>query len=212
MRDLPNEAGACPTAPGILVIGLGNYLLRDEGVGVHAVGAFQKDCPDGVCAVDAGTAVLRVENLLRSARLVIAFDAMQAGGPPGSVYAAGASGAAAGQFHVSLHEFGLLEALKAVPDNPPETLILGVEPGTIDYGCELSPAVQAAIPRVLAFALAAIGYWRSAAAGGKNPQPGSLLAWLGQRPGTCRVRTETGGETRNSGTFISNGPHNARKA
>ncbi len=190
MTDNKKEIGEGVPAPEILVLGLGNYLLRDEGVGVHAVRAFQQYCPEGVLAVDVGTAVLRVENLLHSARLVIALDALQAGGSPGSIYAADASGVTSGGLRSSLHEYGLLEALRAVRDNPPEMLILGVEPEVIDCGCELSARVQAAIPRMIDSTLAAIGYWRSAAVEGKTPRPGSLLEWLGQRPGVCQTQTK----------------------
>lgn len=148
-------------APEILVLGLGNFLLRDEGAGVHAVRAFQACCPQGVLAVDAGTAVLRVENLLESAALIIAFDALQAGCAPGTVYATDATGVLDGGVRHSLHEYGLLQALKAARNSPVETLILGVEPEVIDYGCELSAPVRAAIPKMVNLALAAIGRWHS---------------------------------------------------
>lgn len=143
-------------APEILVLGLGNLLLRDEGAGVHAVRAFQACCPRGVTAVDAGTAVLRVENLLASAAFIIAFDALQAGSAPGTVYASDASGVLDAGVRHSLHEYGLLQALQAARKNPVETLILGVEPEVVDYGCDLSAPVQAAIPKLVALALAAI--------------------------------------------------------
>ena len=148
-------------APEILVLGLGNLLLRDEGAGVHAVRAFQTCCPAGVLAVDAGTAVLRVENLLQSAALIIAFDALQAGSAPGTVYASDASGILDAGVRHSLHEYGLLQALQAARNNSVETLILGVEPEVIDYGCDLSAPVQAAIPKMVDLALAAIARWHA---------------------------------------------------
>lgn len=202
MRDNANEASAGACAPEILILGLGNYLLRDEGVGVHAIRAVAGNRPEGVLAVEVGTAVLRAEDLLRSAQLVIAFDAVQAGGPPGSLYAANAMGMTSGGLRGSLHEYGLLEALMMMPGNPPETLILGVEPEVIDCGCELSAPVQAAIPRMVDLALAAVGFWRSASVDGNRPCPGSLLEWLGTHPGVRHIRAEEAERTQDSKPVI----------
>ena len=51
---------------------------------------------------------------------------------------------------VTLHELGIVGVLKLMPESVrPQVTIVGVEPGTIDYGMELSPSVQASVPRVI---------------------------------------------------------------
>ena len=71
----------------ILIVGLGNVLLKDDGVGVHAVRELQKNPPDRLCVADVGTAVLHAVHLLEWAEKVIAIDAVKAGGAPGTIYA-----------------------------------------------------------------------------------------------------------------------------
>ena len=70
----------------VLIAGLGNLLLRDDGVGVHAVRSMGNDLPPGVLAVEVGTAVLDALHLFEEAEMVIAIDAMKAGGAPGTIY------------------------------------------------------------------------------------------------------------------------------
>ncbi len=147
----------------IVVLGVGNLLLGDEGAGVHALKAFEAVCPDKVLAIDAGTAIARTEWLLQRARLIIAFDAMETGGEPGSMYVVDARQLACAGVRDSLHEYGLPEALQSLESEPP-VLVLGVEPENIAVRCELSAAVAGAIPKMVDAALAAIDFWR------KRPQ------------------------------------------
>jgi len=134
----------------VLIAGLGNLLLRDDGVGVHAIRSMGNDLPPGVLAVEVGTAVLDALHLFEEAEMVIAIDAMKAGGVPGTIYSFQLSDVAAPEVPASLHEFSLLSAL-GLMEGPsrPEIAILGVEPEVIDYGMELSAAVQAALPRLV---------------------------------------------------------------
>ena len=75
--------------PRILIAGLGNYLLMDDGVGVHAILEMQQAPPPGAVVAEVGTAVLSALHLLEWADKILAIDAMQAGGAPGTVYAFG---------------------------------------------------------------------------------------------------------------------------
>ncbi len=133
--------------PRILIAGLGNLLLMDDGVGVHAVMELQKSLPDGVLVAEVGTAVLSALHLIEWADKILAIDAMQAGGDPGTIYAFGTDDVDRGGIQTSLHELNLLAALNFLKNKAkPEIVILGVEPGKIDYGLELTPAVAAALP------------------------------------------------------------------
>lgn len=144
----------------ILVAGLGNLLLQDDGAGVHAVRLLEQDPPPGICLAEVGTAVVDALHLLEWAGYVLAVDALQAGGAPGTVYRCASGDVADEGLPASLHELGLLSVLRMLaPEAAPEVAILGVEPQVIDYGLELSPAVQAALPTVEAAVRSIVDGW-----------------------------------------------------
>jgi hydrogenase maturation protease len=147
--------------PRILVAGLGNYLLRDDGIGVHAVKALQQSPLPGVIVAEVGTAVLSALHLFEWAEKILAIDAMQAGGTPGTIYAFGVEDAAGPGLQASLHELNLLAALRFLPRQAkPEILVVGIEPETIDYGLDLSPAVAAALPELTRDVRKIVSDWR----------------------------------------------------
>ncbi len=159
-----------PGAGRILVAGLGNLLLRDDGVGVHAVRALQQSPPPGAIAVEVGTAVLDAVPLLERVEKVLAIDAMEAGGAPGAIYRCGVSDVAGQRERASLHEVSLLSVLQFIPaDRRPEISILAIEPGIIDYGLELSPGVEAALPRVIELVKHIVRQWTA------EPTPARVL-------------------------------------
>lgn len=148
--------------PRILVAGLGNVLLMDDGVGVHVVDALRQDAPPGVCVVEIGTAVLDALHLLEWADKVLAVDAMQTGAAPGTIYRFGERDIAGGGVPVSLHELGIKAALRLLPDPPQaEIVFIGVEPQRIDYGLDLTPAVQAALPSVVGLVKQIVADWQT---------------------------------------------------
>ena len=161
--------------PRILIAGLGNVLLRDDGVGVHAVRELQEAHPRGVLAVEVGAAVLDALHLFQWADRILAVDAMRAGGPPGTIYSFRVEDVKEDGPQASLHELSLLAAFRFLPDGRrPGVMILGVEPAIIDYGLDLSPAVQAALPGLVQAAKDLIARWRgesirSESAGDRNP-------------------------------------------
>jgi len=134
----------------ILIAGLGNLLLRDDGVGVHVVQALQRtSLPKGVLAVEVGTAPLDALHLLEWADEVHAIDAVEAGGPPGSLYRLDLNEAEE-EGRVSLHELGLRSACRLLPpERRPPVTVWGVEPERIDFGLELSPSVQQSVPELV---------------------------------------------------------------
>lgn len=175
----------------LLIAGLGNVLLTDDGVGVHAVRELQRRPPAGAMVVEIGTAVLHGLSFVETARRVLLIDAMQGGRPPGTIYlsemgrrSADAEGPAqpftgqAAPAH-SLHSLSLLEAMRVLlPDRPlPPVTVIGVEPAALNYGLSLTPAVAAVLPRIVALARRIVLGWRAgtapAAAAG---QTGRLLS------------------------------------
>ncbi len=160
-RKTKNEKCSTPREPRILIAGLGNLLLMDDGVGVHAVLELQKNPPEGAVVAEVGTAVLNALDLLEWADKVLAIDAMQAGGEPGTVYAFGTEDVEKGGIKASLHELNLISALSFLKRKAkPEIVIFGVEPDRIDYGLELTPAVAAALPELTAAARKQVQRWR----------------------------------------------------
>jgi len=149
--------------PRILIAGLGNLLLKDDGVGVHAATALQPDSAPDLCVVEVGTAVLDALHLFEWTDRILAIDAMQAGGAPGTIYSFGLDDVAE-EAPVSLHELGLVAAFRFIPEKArPEIRILGVEPEIIDYGLELSPTVEAVLPRLVRAARDIVAEWRNPA-------------------------------------------------
>ncbi len=160
--DLQSKWTASKPRPArILIAGLGNSLLTDDGVGVHAVRAVQAARLPGVIAADIGVAVLDALHLFEWAEKVIAVDAMQAGGAPGTVYRFGLDDLAEDEVAVSLHQVSLRAALRFAPAARPAITIIGVEPLTIEYGLDLSPPVAAALPQVVAVVGQIVAGWRA---------------------------------------------------
>ena len=144
----------------ILIAGLGNLLLRDDGVGVHAVRALRSQVRPTVVVAEIGTAILRALHLLEEADKILVIDAMQAGGPPGTIYTGRVEDLEDASASVSMHQLGLTSAFRFLDHHRnPEILVIGVEPECIEYSMDLSPTVAAALPRVVAEARAVITRW-----------------------------------------------------
>jgi hydrogenase maturation protease len=136
-----------------VIVGIGNCLLTDDGVGVHAVRCLAKDPPPRTIVVDAGTDFLSVIPFLEQSRRVLAIDAMDVGGPPGTIYRCHGANLAAPVGPHSLHELGLQAMLEFLdPSRRPSIHVLGIQPASLDYGLALSPGVAAVLPAVVAAA------------------------------------------------------------
>lgn len=139
----------------VLVVGLGNELLTDDGVGVHAARRLKEVLGERALVVEVGTAVLNALHLLDAAERIVAIDAMQAGGAPGTVYLIAPEDVAADAQQLSIHQLNLIGALRFLPEGKraKRIRIIGVEPERIEFGMELSATVSAALPQVEAAVL-----------------------------------------------------------
>jgi len=136
------------------VIGLGNTLLGDDGVGVHVVNELQKmQLPLGVEVLDGGSCGLGLLSLMEGAEQVIIVDALACGQKPGSLVKL-----APRQLKLQVrekapspHYLSLLQTLELadVLGYRQRVLIIGVAPKNLGPGTRLSPQVQAAIPQVI---------------------------------------------------------------
>jgi len=142
-----------------LVVGLGNPLLGDEGVGVRVVEELKElQLPDGVEAVEGGTAGLGLLSLMEGYQRVIIVDAADMGHPPGRVIRFTPSEVRfkTTEAPLSLHQIGLGEVLalaEALDAAPAEVVIIGVQPGRIEGGVGLSPEVEGTIPQAIRMVL-----------------------------------------------------------
>lgn len=134
----------------IIVLGIGNILLRDEGVGVKVVERLSEryDFPENVELVDGGTQGLWLMATLQKAKRLIVVDAVKGGGEPGDLYRLERKDLRKGlRIKASAHDSDLMEALNLLEltENAPETVVvIGVEPENIEpFGLELTPRVEA---------------------------------------------------------------------
>jgi len=155
-----------PDGP-LLVLGIGNVLLRDEGVGVHVVRELEclaergaVPLPAGTALVDGGTRGLDLLPLITDARAVVIVDAVDLGlaagavdvvcgdalvgdVPSGAAVLGACDGAAsAGPNGVR----GLLDLARLMGTPPATVSLVGVQPGEIAVGTDLTEVVQLALP------------------------------------------------------------------
>jgi hydrogenase maturation protease len=157
----PNEGNESEKPPRIVVIGVGNLLLRDEGIGIHVVQALQEmDLPPDIRLIDGGTSPDLIA-CTRAGDKMIIVDAARAGGEPGSIYRFLPGDLAAERPALaSAHEMGVVENLGLMSltgNQPVETVIIGVEPAEIDWGTELSAGLRLRVPDIVRVVLKEIG-------------------------------------------------------
>jgi hydrogenase maturation protease len=149
----------------ILVLGLGNTLLRDEGVGVRVVERLQElyRFPENVQVVDGGTMGLDLMAYVEAADRLLVLDAVNTGGEAGTLaHLVGEQVPAFLSLKVSPHQMGLSDLLAAAQLRdiyPDEVVLWGVQPGAIEVGLDLSPAVAARVDALVDRALAELHRW-----------------------------------------------------
>jgi len=140
------------------VVGVGNLLLSDEGVGVHVVKQLMgMALPPGVEVIDGGVSGLGLMGTLIGADRLIVIDAVRAGEAPGSIYRFGIEDLTKypERYKMSVHEIGIVEVLhlSRLLDRTPKTTIIGVEPKSLEMGMDLSPEIHARVPRIIELVL-----------------------------------------------------------
>jgi len=152
-QEFPENEPENKSPPRVVIIGVGNLLLKDEGIGIHAVKALQEiNLPEDVKIIDGGTAPDLIAYTKAGDKLII-IDAAKAGGKPGTIYRFRPQDLAAENGNlVSAHELGVEQNLKLMTlmrNEPSEIVIIGVEPKEIGWGTELSPELQPVIPEIV---------------------------------------------------------------
>jgi hydrogenase maturation protease len=149
------------TLPRIVVIGVGNLLMKDEGIGIHALEALQEiDLPPDVKLIDGGTSPDLIAYTQAGDKLII-IDAAKAGDEPGAIYRFRPEDLAVEKGTLtSSHELGVVQNLSLMSllgTKPSEIIIIGIEPAVIDAGLELSPLLQRKLPDIVKVVLKEIG-------------------------------------------------------
>jgi hydrogenase maturation protease len=130
-----------------LILGVGNLLLTDEGLGIHAVRKLFENpaLPADVEVVDGGTAGLGLLYYLEDVNRLVIIDAVETGGPPGTmVRLSGEQIPVYMAMKVSPHEITLpdfLAAAKLRDLYPQEVIVWGIQPQSLEVGVDLSPVV-----------------------------------------------------------------------
>lgn len=138
----------------ILVLGVGNSLLMDEGIGIHTLRELElQKLPSNVRLHDGWVAGIDLLDVIQAADKLIIIDAVDAQSEPGAVFRFEPHEVAEmiQKHKSSLHQVDLFETLKIAKflDKCPETVVIGVQPKVIDWGLELTPELQAMIPKVI---------------------------------------------------------------
>lgn len=145
----------------IVVLGMGNELLKDEGIGVHIARALRETpFPSNVVVVDGGT-LPDVPLSFEGVDKLIVVDAVRAGEEPGAVYHFRPEDIEPdSKALTSLHQISLLENLWLMgrfSQKPREVIIIGVEPEDMSLGLELSARLQERFPQIVEIVLEEIG-------------------------------------------------------
>jgi len=136
---------------GKFVLGIGNALLRDEGIGCHVVHALEGIPLPDVEVVDGGTCP-DVLQIFEDADKLVIVDAVKGGGTPGQIYRFHLEDIAPEQKpFLSLHDMRLVDSLKLMRlwHNIDKAVIIGVEPGEIGWGLELSSKLRGRMPQII---------------------------------------------------------------
>ncbi|AGA91916.1 hydrogenase expression/formation protein [Thioflavicoccus mobilis 8321] len=166
----------------VLVLGIGNVLWADEGFGVRALETLAQRwrLPPNVQLLDGGTQGLYLVDRVREADVLVVFDAVDYGLPPGTLKRV--EGEEVPRFlgakKMSLHQTGFQEVLALAAllgDYPQHLLLIGVQPVELeDFGGSLRPAVKAQIEPAIAMALAYLADFGIAAEPIEEPETGTM--------------------------------------
>lgn len=153
----------------IKILGAGNYLMADDGVGIHILEKLEQIGRTDIELVNAGVGGLAILDYMEDADDVIIVDAVRGGGgEPGSIYKfTDKELPPPNLFMMSLHDLSLVDTLRLGHQIQPELMpnnitIIGIEVERVEGICtDLSPRVQAATDRVIELILEEIERFRN---------------------------------------------------
>jgi hydrogenase maturation protease len=132
----------------VVILGVGNILLSDEGVGVKTVWELEKkfEFPENVKLVDGGSGGFSLIPFIEEADRLLIIDAILGDNPPGTIYRFTLENIPETVAEkISLHELNLLDVLNLVKLRnklPEEVVIIGIEPKSLEMSLELTPLIK----------------------------------------------------------------------
>ncbi len=139
----------------IVILGVGNILLSDEGVGVHVVEKLRGEIESSdIELIDGGTAGLDLLPVIESCDYLLIIDCVKGGEKPGTIYKFGPEEIKVkmDNMKLSLHDFNLVDVLnlgKALGKKLPKITIYGVEPKSLNWSLDMSPEVSQTLERLI---------------------------------------------------------------
>ncbi len=138
----------------IIILGVGNLLLKDEGIGIHVIKEMEKiKLPPQVKLVDGATAGLGLLALIDKAKKIIIVDCVKGEEEPGTLYRLVPQELEISKElkRFSLHDISVLEVLAVGRQlgASPEVVIIGVEPKEINWGLEPTSEIKEKIPKII---------------------------------------------------------------
>jgi len=149
----------------ILVLGLGNAVMADDGLGVRVVARLQERFrfPEGVTVLDGGTLGLDLLPRLEGVDRLLIVDALEIGAPPGTVVRLeGEEVPRAFANKLSVHQMGVQDLLAVAELQghlPGELVVWGAQPGSIEMSVELAPPVAGALEEIVDGVVAELRRW-----------------------------------------------------
>lgn len=144
----------------VVVLGIGNILLSDEGVGVRVVERLEKsyDLPPTVEVIDGGTCGMEMLDQLEGLDALVVVDCVRHGQPPGTpVLLKGDEVPVFFKTKLSPHQVSLSDVLASLEfegRGPKYASIVGIQPASMETGLELTPEIAAKVPELLTLAVA----------------------------------------------------------
>jgi hydrogenase maturation protease len=139
----------------VLILGIGNLVMTDDGVGVQVVQRLQREYrfPGHVDIMDGGTLGLDILPRLEGIERLIVVDAVETGEAPGTcVRLSGEEIPVALETKISPHQMGLKDLLsvaRLMGHSPREMVLVGVQPGSVEMGTELTCEVEAKVDNMI---------------------------------------------------------------
>lgn len=153
-----------PNDNGVLVLGLGNLLHSDDGLGVHAIRRLENDMrvDPSVTLLDGGTHGLSLMPHLCGIPRLLVIDAVDVGEPPGTLVRFEGKALEGLPGKATVHQLGfadLMVAMRLLSESPEEVVVLGVQPMSTEWSVELTPPVRSTLPLLLEAVIAQLNVW-----------------------------------------------------
>lgn len=152
------------TEPRTLVLALGNPIRSDDGVGIVALRRLEKDprVPSAVDLLEGGTKGLELISYISDISHLLVLDAVHVGAVPGTIVCIHGKELGSLPGNGNVHDLALadiLNALRLLGQEPRETVLVGIQPGTTELGTSLSKSVESFLPDFVEAAIAQLSLW-----------------------------------------------------